>query len=129
MNNNYTFLKIILPLLFCFIVLIVVKPGLDYYPLIFGLIIGLVNWRDHKYGLFLGVILSLVASYVSFLIAYFSIPLFINVLKPLLGEDTSAILVMTISAFVIAPLLVFIAYKFVFNYSKSKFKTFFPKNT
>lgn len=121
MNNKYTLIKIISSPVICFITLITTKIGIDYYPLIFGLVIGLVNWKDHKNGLFIGIILNVFISYICFFIAYFSFPLFLGVFKPLLGEDAAAITVMTLSAFFFAPLLVFFGYKFIFTYPNDKY--------
>lgn len=117
-------LKILAPSILCAIVIISTKMDLDYYPLSFGLIIGLVNWNYHRNNSYFGVILSLVISYASFIISYASTGLLAEMLKPLLGEDKAGIIALTIFPFVIAPLLVFFSYKLVFNY---KIKTKFSK--
>lgn len=113
-------LRIVVSPLFCFLAIYTTRLGIDYYPLIFGLIIGIVNIKGYKFGSFIGVTLSILASYVTFFIAYFSIPLFALVLKPIFGEDRAASFVMTFSVFILAPLLVFIAYKFVLGYKNVK---------
>lgn len=118
--KNYTLLKIILPPIICAVILISTKIGIEYYPLSFGLVIGFINWNNHKNGLFIGIILSLLASYLSFFIAYFTVPLSFQIFKPLLGQDIGGVTALTISTFILAPLLVFFSYKFVFNYSKTK---------
>jgi hypothetical protein len=119
MKNNY-YLKIILPSILCFIVIITIKMDIEYYPLSFGLIIGFINWNNHKYGISIGIFLSLLASYTSFFIAFFTFPLLFEAFKLLFGEDTGSVTALAISSFIIAPLLVFFLYKYVFHYSKTK---------
>lgn len=70
-------LKLILPSILCALIIILFKVKLDYYPIFFGLIIGIINWGKTKYNPFLGVLLSLLASLVIFFVSYFSIPVFL----------------------------------------------------
>ena len=101
--------------------------SLEYYPLSFGLVVGIVNWDVHRYRPILGVLLSLFVSYVSFFIAYFSLGIFGNIRDSILentnfviSDDSMGVLGFVISPFVIAPLLVFFFYRFVFFIPKSK---------
>ncbi len=118
MNNILLLLKIIISPILCVLCIYFIIDDLSYYPLSFGLIIGLVNWYYHKYNPFLGVILSLIVSYITFFIAYFSLLITGEIFNFL--SDLGHIIALIISAFIIAPLLVFFAYKFVFNYPKTK---------
>jgi hypothetical protein len=120
MKNSYNLLKIIASPILCFLAIYTTAVGIDYYPLIFGLVIGIVNVEEYKFGPFIGIVLSILASYITFFLAYFSIPLLLGIFKPIFGEDKGAFLVMLVSVFILAPLLVFIAYKFVFGYKKVK---------
>jgi len=118
--RNYTLLKIILAPIVCVLIILSSQFGIEYYPLSFGLVIGFINWNNHKYGLLIGIILSLLASYISFFIAYFSVYLLFEVFKLFLGQDNGGVAALMVSSFILAPLLVFFLYKFVFNYSLTK---------
>ena len=118
--RNYTLLKIILAPIACVLIILSTQFGIEYYPLSFGLVIGFINWNNHKYGLLIGIILSLLASYISFFIAYFSVYLLFEVFKLFLGQDNGGVAALMVSSFILSPLLVFFLYKFVFNYSLTK---------
>ena len=120
MQNTKIILKIILPPIICLLIIVLTEMGIEYYPLSFGLIIGFINWNNHKYGISIGIFLSLLASYTSFFIAFFTFPLLFEAFKLLFGEDTGSVTALAISSFIIAPLLVFFLYKYVFHYSKTK---------
>ncbi|MFL0094806.1 hypothetical protein, partial [Tenacibaculum maritimum] len=97
-----------------------------FYPLSFGFIIGLFNWKKHKYNPYLGTILSLIVSNISFWLAFLCIGIFsafrefiMNNTSFVIGEDMNIYYLM-ISAFIIAPILVFFSYKFIFNLPKTK---------
>ena len=47
--------------------------SLEYYPLSFGIIIGLSNWDRYKIHPLLGVLFCLILSYLAFFGGYFSI--------------------------------------------------------
>ncbi len=96
-----------------------VKIGIDYYPLSFGLVIGIANWKQYKYSPYIGVVISLIISYVAFFIAYASLPVFIELFK-FLNINYREVLPIVISSFIIAPLLVFVFYKYLFLFAKSK---------
>ncbi len=122
------YIKLILPAILCVIIIHITKMEIYYYPLSFGIIIGLINWEKHKYNPYIGTLLSIFVSFVSFWIAFFSMSIFgifrdfilqnteYTISKDLVGE-----LSYIISPFLFAPILVFIIYKFVFNFSKTKF--------
>ena len=118
--RNYTLLKIILAPIACVLIILSTQFGIEYYPLSFGLVIGFINWNNHKYGLLIGIILSLLASYISFFIAYFSVYLLFEIFKLFLGQDNGGVAALMVSSFILSPLLVFFLYKFVFNYSLTK---------
>ena len=118
MKNIFLVLNIIAPSILCILCIYFIIDDLFYYPLSFGLIIGLVNWYHHKYNPFVGVILSLIVSYFTFFLAYFSLLIIGEIFNFL--SDLGHIIGVIISAFIIAPILVFFAYKFVFDYPKTK---------
>lgn len=120
------YIKLILPSIICLLVIYVTRISIWYYPLLFGVVIGVINWKKHKYKPFIGVFISVLLSLLSFWLAYFSLGLF-SWLKELLlytkitiGNDSAKDLSFLISIFVIAPLLVFYSYKFVFNIPKRR---------
>ena len=115
--------KIILPLTICYIVINIIKIPFSFYPLSFALIIALANWEMHKYKPFLGVLLSILVSYLAFFIAYFSYALTGRIFNFMKG-DSGSILGLVISMYIIAPLLVFGFYKLVFKIINSKITYF-----
>ena len=70
------YLKIITPPIFCVIIIVFTKMSIYYYPLSFGFIIGLFNWKKHKHNPYFGTILSLIVSNVSFWLAFLCIGIF-----------------------------------------------------
>ena len=118
--KNSILLKITLTPIICVLIIMSTQIGIEYYPLSFGLVIGFMNWNNYKYGLFIGIILSLLASYFSFFIAYFTVYLLVEIFNSILGQDTGGVTALLVSSFIIAPLLMFYLYKFVFNYSRTK---------
>jgi len=119
--------KVFIPAFICALIIYFTQITIEYYPLSFGIVVGLAYWNYHKYNLFVGVILSLLASYVSFFIAYFSTGVFayfrdflLDNTSFVISDDVMASIGFTISPFIIAPLLVFFFYKFVFNIPRSK---------
>ncbi len=60
------------------------------------------------------------AAYIAFFAAYFSFFLLLS-LKNVIGEDKASLISFIIAPNLIAPLLVFIAYRFIYKYEKSKF--------
>ncbi|PCI31011.1 MAG: hypothetical protein COB60_12990 [Flavobacteriaceae bacterium] len=123
MKENIFIFKILLPITICFILINIVKIPFSFYPLSFGLIIGLANWNIYKYKLFLGVLLSIFVSYLAFFIAYFSFTITGKMFSFMKG-DSGSVLGIVISTYIIAPLLVFTFYKFVFKIINSKITIF-----
>ena len=128
MKNSKRILKILLPSILCAVVIYITDMSIEYYPLSFGLIIGFVNWNFHKYKPLIGVSLSVLASYISFSIAYFSLGIFGYTRDMILANTDYAIsddligtLAFIISTSVIAPLLVFYLYRFIFTIQKTTF--------
>ena len=113
-------LKIATPSILCAILILITKMPIEYYPLSFGLVLGILNWNVHKYNSYLGTFLSIITSYASFFIGYFSFPIIAEILKPLFDEDKSTLIAMTIAPFIIAPLVAFFLYKFIFNFPEKK---------
>jgi len=123
---NNTTLKVLLPSLFYLGLFYIFKLPFNYYPLCFGLIIGIVNWNIHKHKPIVGVLLSVLVSYITYFIAYLSIGVVGYLIKLLfkdifnLNSDLIGRLSFTISPFIIAPLLAFIAYRYVFHIPKTR---------
>jgi hypothetical protein len=122
MNKTKT-IRIFLPSMLCAILIYITNMEISYYPLGFGLIIGIVNWDLHKYNPFFGVLLSVLVSYVSYIIAYFSLAVTGEIADSIFtinSDDSKGVLAFIISPFIIAPILVFLLYKFVFNIINTK---------
>jgi hypothetical protein len=118
MKNSFINFKIVLPSIICFLLIRIAKIPFSFYPLSFGLIIGIINWNVHKYNPYLGAISSVIISYTAFYIAYFSFVITGGIVS-FMG-DSGSVLGLTISTYVIAPILVFLFYKFIFKMSNSK---------
>lgn len=117
------FFKIILPSIICTLIIVTTQISIEYYPISFGLVLGLINWKNYKFNPYLGLFFTIIISFVCFLLAYISFPLLSTILKPLLGEDLSSFISIEIAAFVIGPLLVFFSYSYIFNYPKKSIIT------
>jgi len=120
-------IKIISPSIICALIILLTELPLEYYPISFGLIIGLTNWNLHKYKPYLGVLLSVLASFVSFFIAFYSSFLVENLVDFIfketdyfVGDESRGTLTFIISPFIIAPILVFLVYSYIFNFPKVK---------
>lgn len=133
MKSTILLFKIILPLLS--FVIILTNPvffklelfGIFYYPLSFGLIIAIINWEKNKYNFLSGVFLSLLISHLTFFLSFFSMEFFMHIGKFISGNFNSLMsnnlpreLTFTLSAFLLAPILVFWGYKFLFDIRKSR---------
>ena len=124
------YLKIIIPPILCVIIIFSTKMSIYYYPLSFGFIIGLFNWKKHKHNPYFGTVLSLIVSNISFWLAFLCMGIFstfrefiMNNTNFIIGEDMNIYYLM-ISAFIIAPIPVFFSYKFIFNFPKTKFSLY-----
>jgi len=115
--------NITLPSILCAIVIYITNIPLEYSTLTFGLIIGLANWGFHKYKPIIGVLLSMLVSFVSFLLAYLSFAA-TKAIFNLLNVDSDSVLSTTLSINIIAPLLLFLSYTFVFKIPKTRLTTF-----
>ncbi|GAB1308027.1 hypothetical protein KH5_07100 [Urechidicola sp. KH5] len=118
-------LKILLPGIICVLVLFLTNMSIWYYPITFGLVIGLLNFRRHVYQPFIGVLLSLAASLVSFWAAYFCLGVFTSLRKKLYTNNEIIVDDLTfydalITPFVITPLLTFFFYRHVFKIGISR---------
>jgi hypothetical protein len=120
MQNVKVFFKIVTPAILCAFLIVITKIPIEYYPLSFGFVLGILNWNVHKYNSYLGTVLSIIASYTSFFIGYFSFSIITEILKPLFSEDKSILIAMTVSPFIIAPSVAFLLYKFIFNFPEKK---------
>jgi len=127
-KNFGILIRILAPPFICILVIYITGSNLISYPLVFGLCIGLVNWYYHKFNPILGVFISIVLSFTIFLIGFFGYGFWKNLLEIIKNfmipfqnnwsiPDSAYIL----TTFIISPLLVFFAYKFIFNFPKSKF--------
>tara|TARA_R110000868_G_C10826469_1_gene759008 strand:+ start:671 stop:1216 length:546 start_codon:yes stop_codon:yes gene_type:complete len=119
--------KIFLPPTLCIFVLYFIQDYFLYYPLAFGLIIGFANWNSHKYKLFIGIILSVLSSYISFFIGYFSIGFIIEIVDSIynyISEDAKGRIAFIIAPFIISPLILFLLYTFVFKIPKTRLTAF-----
>lgn len=124
MQKLKIFLKVLTPSFLCAILILITKIPIEYYPLIFGLVLGIFNLNTHKYNSYLGIFLSIIASYASFFVGYFSFPIIAEILKPLFSEDKNTLIAMVVAPFIIAPLVTFFSYKFIFNFPEKKVVVF-----
>lgn len=122
MKKYKLILSIILPSILCAIVIYITNIPLEYSTLSFGLIIGLVNWEGHKYNPLLGILLSVLASFVSFTIAYFSFAV-TGAIFSFMDGDSGSVFGLAISTNIIAPLLLLLSYTFVFKIPKTRLTT------
>ncbi len=74
---------------------------------------GFVNFKSNKYHLIIGILLSVIGSYVSFFIGYLSIGL-VGAIFSFLGNDLQASLGLQISPYVIAPLVFYIIFSYLY---------------
>lgn len=120
MSLSYqTVLKILLPAILCGVIIGLTEFDQMIYPIIFGIIIGVGNWRKVN-NHFLYFLYGCIGSYISFLIAYLSLFLLWS-LKHILGEEVASLIGLIIAPNVIAPVLIFILYKFIYGFEETKF--------
>lgn len=112
--------RILSPSLLLILINVFLKIGIEYYPLSFSLVLIIFNWKKNKGGMFFGLISIIILSYISFFIAYFSIYLLHEIFKLFQFQTYSGIVSIAVSSFIIAPILVFFSFKFIFNYSNTK---------
>ncbi|QMU64983.1 MAG: hypothetical protein GKR88_12240 [Flavobacteriaceae bacterium] len=111
---------IIAPFL-CAVLIVFTKLPLEYYPLSFGLVIAVVNWKISSRNSYLRTFLCVLFSYTSFFAGYFTPHILSNAFVPLFGQDIGGIVALTLSVCLISPLLLFFLFRFIFKYPKKKF--------
>lgn len=128
MLNRYKIqAKVLLPSLICGMIVYFSNLSIEYYPLLFGLVIGSINWHAHIYKPLLGLFLSTLASYISFFIALFSSFVFgyiheyiVETTNFVISDGVTRKFSIIVTSFFIAPLLVFFFYRYVFHIPNSK---------
>lgn len=124
MKKYELILNIVLPSILCAVVIYITNISLEYSVLSFGFIVGLINWNLHKSKPILGVLLSICASYVTFIIAFFSLYVTAPIFDFIEGGDSGKILAIIVSRTTIAPLLLFLSYSFIFKIRKTRLTIF-----
>ncbi len=112
--------KTLYPPLALILINVFFRISIEYYPLSFSLVLSIFIWNINKTRNFTKFILIITLSYISFFIAYFSTSLLHEIFKLLHFQIYAGIFSLAISTFIIAPLLVFFSFKFIFNYTKTK---------
>lgn len=121
-NNAILLSRIIFPSIICWLILYYQVKNLFMFPLIFTLVIGLVNINKFKFNFLKSLLLCLFFSYLSFLVGYFGS----FILGKLLGSlgDLGNIIAIIISAFIISPMLLYYSYSYIFKIFKTKFNIY-----
>ena len=114
------YFKILLPAILCSGVIFLTLTSVGYYPVIFGLVVGVVNWKSHKYNPALAIIYITIASYISFFIGLYLIGP-IGEIFAFLGNDLRAQLGLQISPYVISPCLLFIFLSYIYGLKRDNF--------
>lgn len=117
-------IKVILAPLLCFISLYFLKIEFEYYPISFALIISIINYKKYRLNPITGTILNIIFSFFIFFGGYALSIFIINIFKNFLGEDLSGFIGILIGANIFAPLIVFIFYKNIFTFPKSKYSNY-----
>ncbi|WP_299110029.1 hypothetical protein [uncultured Tenacibaculum sp.] len=112
--------RILLAPLLCSIGLYFFNLDLFLYPLVFGIVIGILNFDKYKTKPLIGLLYGLVGGYLAFFLSYFSFFLLLH-LKTTIGEDKANLIAIITAPNLLAPMLVFSVYWFVFKFKKSKF--------
>lgn len=127
MKYSTIFFKVLLPTILCVLITYFAGGGLLFGPLLFGLIVGLVNWNLHKYDPFFGCLFSIILSYIVFAIGWFGLDFWKHIIEYILDDIffknniSSSDLAFLITTFVIAPLLIYLLYKILFKIPMGKF--------
>ncbi|WP_242083925.1 hypothetical protein [Aestuariivivens sediminis] len=105
--------------------------GLLYYPISFGLVIGITNFNRIRFKVQPVILkisfsagLSILVSLIAFVIGYYSLAIygvFEEDLQQLFGEDRSKIVTITFGTCVVATLALFVLYQFVFKLKSGRF--------
>ncbi len=118
------YIKILLAPILCVLSVFIFKLDLDFFPLVFSIVISVINFKKFKTNPFLGSIYSLLLSF-SIYVASLSVSLLsIKCFETIFGESVSGLIGTILGTFILAPLLVYEAYRFLFTYTRTK-KTIF----
>ncbi|PQJ21565.1 hypothetical protein [Tenacibaculum sp. SG-28] len=120
MKSQLAFLKLIYPAFVCIIFIFTTKVNLEYYPLIFGVTIGLFNVKHNRHPVLLGILLCVIASYMSFFAGYLGFFLLLGFFKPLLGEEIGAYIFIILCPFIISPIILYYLLKYLFDIGNNK---------
>lgn len=125
-NKTRLLLKLFSPV-FAVIILLATDADFYLYPIVFSLAVSLTNLENLKTKIFIGIVLSIIFSYVSFFIGILGANIFDKALTVLglqkefqLEIGLTIDLVYTLSTFVLSPLAVFFLFKFIFEFPKTK---------
>jgi hypothetical protein len=119
------YIKIIMPSVICTLFLSIKSiEDIQYSILLFGFVIGVFNRNVHKYEMDLGAFLSILVSCISYglgMLSYFGALYLIDFFnfETMLNKEIGGVFLL-LSSVVIAPLLLFNLYKFVFKIPKTK---------
>lgn len=128
MKYNIIYFRVILPAILSSAIVFILEGNLWLAPLIFGLIVGLVNWKVDKYNQFFGCLFSVFLSYVVFALGWFGAGFWKYILEYLFGNIFSKNdifnLTFLITTFIIAPLLIYLLYRLLFKFPMTIFTLF-----
>lgn len=121
MKYKTVLLKILLPTLLCSLTVINFNIAFIYHPIAIGLIIGVFNWDVYKINPISGFILSIMILYI----AYFIIKLIFLIIGISfhIFPSPESVIAITLSGFILLPLLIYHSYGYLFNCPKTKFTT------
>lgn len=127
MEKYFLVLKIILTPFISVLFLFLTNSDLFLYPLVFSLVVTLSNFKLHRFQLVIGMILSIILSYLSFFIGFYGYSLFHKLIDFVgipnditIGEWFYTDLAGCISIFIIAPFLTIFLNKLLFRNTKTK---------
>lgn len=103
--------------LICVLCFFILNISIEVYPLIFGAVIGLVNWKSLKINKILGVILSVIFCYITIYLGYLSFVLLGNIVE---GNEGLIVISLMISTTIISPLLLLLFYKTILKITMSR---------
>ena len=128
MKNYYRLLfKVLVPALICFICTILLNNNLDFYPLLFALVIGFFNKDKHKLKFQFGILIGVIVCYLAYGLGILSFGVFKpigefieNNTNIIVSSETLSVLSYIISPFIISPVITFFGYKYVFLIPRTK---------
>jgi hypothetical protein len=95
------------------------ENDLFLFPLVFAIALSVLNFGNYKINQLLGIVLTIMFSYAAFFGGYFSLYITGNIFSFL--SDLGSALAISISAFVIAPLLFFYGLGYLFSINNTSF--------